>query len=529
MSNSERPDWASADDAARDLAFDGRQPVPGAEHRAQLDDWPAPIPFDEWVVPPFPIDVLPAPFECWASSLATATQTPPDLAGLMTLAAIAAAGANRYTVRLAPEWDEPLNIFTAVVLPPASRKSAVFSKVVGPLLAAEAELMEAAAAEIERAEVTLRIAKGRQKRAVKRAVEAPTGDDEASALEAEALEARRAVSGARVPCPPRLVVDDVTPERLTGIMAANSGRIALLSAEGAFFEILNGRYARNRSQGPNMERVLQAHSGDPINVERVGRPGERIERPALTMGLAIQPHVIQSLAGTAAFSERGFLARFLYALPQTGIGFRDCAAKSVPTEARDAYSNAIRWLFAQRVPKKPDELRLSGEAQAAFDRFAQRVEVSLRPEGDLSDIPYWAGKLAGAVGRLAAILAVADAASRREAPASIEPWAIEGAVRLGDYFIPHAKAAFGEMGIDRTLEGAQRVLGWIKRERLTIVTRHEIHQRHRSRFRKVKDLQPSIDVLVERSFIETRPVARTPGKEGRPPGPSYDVNPRIFR
>ena len=92
---------------------------------------------------------------------------------------------------------------------------------------------------------------------------------------------------------PRWLVDDATPEALAGLLATY-GRIALLSPEGDVFDQMAGRY--NQQAGPNLGVYLKGHAGDLLKVDRRGRPPEYVERPCLTIGLAVQPEVLRGLA-----------------------------------------------------------------------------------------------------------------------------------------------------------------------------------------------------------------------------------------
>ena len=101
-----------------------------------------------------------------------------------------------------------------------------------------------------------------------------------------------------VPPVPRLVADDVTPEAAASLLAEQRGRLAIISAEGGIFDIIAGRYNGNV---PNMDLWLKGHSGDMIRVDRKGRPPEYIPRPALTLGLMIQPEVLGAIAAQRSF------------------------------------------------------------------------------------------------------------------------------------------------------------------------------------------------------------------------------------
>ena len=79
-----------------------------------------------------------------------------------------------------------------------------------------------------------------------------------------------------MPNVPRLVADDVTPEAAGTLLAEQNGRLGILSAEGGILGIIAGRYNNNI---PNMDIWLKGHSGDPIRIDRKGRPPEYIPNP----------------------------------------------------------------------------------------------------------------------------------------------------------------------------------------------------------------------------------------------------------
>src|SRR5262245_8240777 len=119
-----------------------------------------------------------------------------------------------------------------------------------------------------------------------------------------------------VPEPPQFFCDDITPEELGRLLARQGGRVLQAGPEGTAFEIAKGRY----SEAPNFDVYLKGHAGDPLRVNRVGRGYDVVDRPALSLALAVQPDVIAGLASEATLRQRGFLARFLYSAPASLVG-----------------------------------------------------------------------------------------------------------------------------------------------------------------------------------------------------------------
>ncbi len=160
----------------------------------------------------------------------------------------------------------------------------------------------------------MEIAEGRSRRkilekALQRAQEdaARASPSERETLSEQAAGLARKLEETKVPVSPRLTSDDVTPERLAGLLHEHGGRMAVMSSEGEIFDLMAGWYSANST--PNFTVYLKGHSGDTIRVDRVGRPPEYVEGPALTLGLTVQPEVIRGLADKPGFRGRGLLGR----------------------------------------------------------------------------------------------------------------------------------------------------------------------------------------------------------------------------
>ena len=96
--------------------------------------WEPPIPFGvAGEVPGSPVEVLPAWVGEFVTAVATATQTPPDLAGMLALAVLATVAAGAVEVQPRPGWREPLCLFLAVGMDAGTRKSGVFAALSRPV------------------------------------------------------------------------------------------------------------------------------------------------------------------------------------------------------------------------------------------------------------------------------------------------------------------------------------------------------------------------------------------------------------
>jgi replicative DNA helicase len=488
--------------------------------------WEPPVPIGvAGELPAFPVEVLPGWLGEYVAAVATATQTPPDLAGMLALAVLATVAAGAVEVEPRPGWREPLCLFLAVGMDAGARKSGVFTAMTRPVANFERDQAAAALPGITETAVLRRIADLAAATAETAAGKAPAGQQEEARAEAIARAAE--ASALVVPPLPRWLVDDATPEALAGLLATY-GRIALLSPEGDVFDQMAGRY--NQAAGPNLGVYLKGHAGDLLKVDRRGRPPEYVERPCLTIGLAVQPEVLRGLASRPGFGGRGLLARFLYSLPESLVGRRQAGAPPVLPAVADRYALELQALAASlAVPAGDDGPALLALDQAAGELllgFERDLEPRLAADtGDLAHLAGWAAKLAGATCRLACLLHLADHLRDGWArPINGDTFA--GAARLADYLVDRARAVFDLMGADPRMDDARWLLDWINRTGQVQFTRRDAHHAApRGRFPKATDLDPALSLLKEHGYLRRVDANPSGPKGGRPPSPRFLVNP----
>jgi hypothetical protein len=484
------------------------------ECNAAAEPWPEIVSFDAVDLPEFPTHALPRALNRWVDAESHATQTPADLAGLLALAVCSATIARRVMVEARPGWREPTNLFVAALLEPGNRKSAVFADAMRPLRELEAELIEVARPTVAREQSDRRQSEARLRKSEKLAAEKGDADarHEAGNLAAELAEQPE-------PVLPRLIVDDATAEKLGMMLAEQGGRIASMSPEGGVFDLMAGLYSK--SGIPQFGVYLLGHCGDDLVTDRVSRKSVRVERPALTCAYAMQPAVIEGLAENAAFRGRGLLARFLYAAPQSWIGRREIAPEPVSDAVKEVYRQTVRTLANVDTDCT---LELDAEASAVLQEWEAEIESMLGDGGQMEIMRDWGAKLAGATLRLAAVLHCVEYG----AAGYIGVVTIRAAVELARYLVPHAEAVLNMMQAKEASgdDDARYVLRWIERHGRREFTKRDAQQHGKRRFPKADDIDPALAELTRRGYIRLRPLDGV--GPGRPPSPSYEVNPAAF-
>lgn len=480
--------------------------------------WETPIPFTQAILPAFPVDALPSTVRDYVLAVAESTQTPVGMSASAALAILALCEQGKFRIRGKADWTEPLNLFVVIVAEPSERKSAVINLMTRPLNTFEAEYNKQNAAELEASNMKRRILERRQRALEDKAAKGKVEDSELEQLAQQiALYKEKA--------PMRLYVDDITTEKLTSVLAEGGGKAAIVSAEGGIFDMLSGIYSKN----VNIDVMLKGHSGDCIRVDRIGRNSESIMNPALTVLLTVQPNVLSGMMQNGTFRGRGLTARFLYCMPTSIVGQRKYRTEPIPAEVSRNYSALIRNLLEDEQQAEPEEITLSPGADRLLEEFSGEVERKLKTE--YVDITDWAGKLVGAVLRIAGVLCRAsvirsDGFLEDPAPLVVDEATMQGAISIGRYFTEHSRAAFSLMGADALVKQSQYLLDAISKNGLVEFTRRDIMRLCRS-FKTADEVQPVLNHLAEYGYIAMKG-SNAPTGKGRPAGQVYLVNPCLY-
>jgi hypothetical protein len=465
--------------------------------------------------------LLPGVFGEFAQSLTDNLQTPPAMAVMYSLAVLSTALQRKFVV--APYDDggytEPVHVWVLIIAESGERKSQVIERLTRPLTFWERRRLDRERVALAENESIRRIC---LKRAEKLENDAAKEDDPdgRTALAKEAAELKASMPEERFP--PQLWTGDVTPEELQDRLAKCGGKMAVLSDEPALFSVLAGVYSGGEAV---LDVFLQAYSGRDVRVNRRSRSAI-IERPALTLGLAVQPGILSDFPPTAKrkFRASGLFARFFPIYPVSRVGRRNVRQRVViPDELQRTYDRAVMALLDIESPDGQEfRLILDEEAREVWLAFAEDIERGQGDGGNLEGIKDSTAKLPGGALRVAGLLHIAEH-GEAGTDLRVKKATMLRAVTLAWEVVEHAQAVFSLVGTDKSIDDAKTVWAWIDSNRLTGFLRSECHRKFHCKFGKVEELVAALEILKGRGLIRG-PIA-IKGTNGGRPGHAYEVNP----
>lgn len=460
-------------------------------------------------LPAFPVDALPDNAAAFCTAIAEAYQAPIDMVVCFMLGVASAAMVGRVSVqpkRREPGYTEPIQLYLLCEGASGERKTPVLNVMKAP----HEEVLD-----------RWRRAIRQENKAIDREIAAFNKDISRTRNHAEMValqEKRDKLEEGKKP-EPEYIQSDVTTESIVLSMDEHEGRAIVLHDEADFLNVLTGKSYTKEGQAVNLSAILNGYNNSSVHGKRINRGEWHIKRASLSICLGVQPGLLRSFMANASGQDRGLHGRFLYFLPKSRIGTRKSEAMPVPAELGEWWKNTIERLSRLNI----DALPFDAYAELAYHAWYDSIEPRL--DADLGGaLQAWAGKLCGNMVRLAGVLALLDgqeAVLRRH-------WDAAQAM-AENYFIPHARAAFG--GDDYMLTDDARAL-LPKIRKMTDFKQSEFWQKY-GRYilgSECKEAyEAALGVLCQRGYIRmAAQSAEGSTGGGRKPSPVWEVNPALL-
>lgn len=498
---------ASALETAID-AVDSDGPPPSPE-AIEVDSWGPLRIGDLPEVEPFPIDVLPPALAELVQEGARSIGCPPDFLAVPSLAVAGGVIGRSVSLLLKSGYFASSTVWVAQIGIPSDGKSPAQATMGDPLKWIDRLLQEE--------------------------------HEQAKSLWAEECESTKKSKGAgRTPAPPRprrIDVDDTTIECLINRLSDNPRGLVMVHDELTI--LLTGMNQYKAGKGNDKPTACKIWSGQTIKRDRVLNEFHepiRCLHPSLSIAGAMTPDMLGEMIDAKGRGD-GFMDRFLFAYPDA-LPSPEWSDDGIPDDVAEGWSRIVGRLWERPLAvcagrDVPHVAYMTPGGKSAWTVFYAEHTNEMNDPGFPPSLRGPWGKLREYAGRFALILTLLDHAADPTADPvavpDVDTRHIRNAWRLVTYFKSHARRVyaavrFGVAGHEAL--AIKAIVKWLRDG-----STEEFTERDVKRARPWIDsetLTRAISHLIKMNAIRPRESTRETAKPGRPPSPTYDVNPTLL-
>ena len=452
------------------------EPIPPPSGAAPAND----VKTSQRVTPPsylpaFPVNALPDAVKAFVVALADSLEVAPDMTATFALGALSASLIGKLQVQPKQDWREPPILYVCIVADAGQRKSPALKQVFAPIYQIEIQEREEWKRECDRIDA--------------HNAELEKGDPKEE----------------KPPCP-RFVMGDVTPEKLSEVLAeAENTRLACVSDEASVLEMASGTY----SARPNLDVYLKGWDQSTLIVDRKMSGSLFVKAPSLAMVQCAQRIVFDNLARHPELRGKGLLPRFLFSVPPSSRGRRTHDRPPVDPIVRDAWNDLVKTLYKWK-PGTADKPRIIHFDRLAFEemyRFQCWLEKLIAPGSRFDGVGDMADKINGAMVRISLILWAAESSQeeRDDKRAEISGSTVRKAIEIAKYFLRHNEHALVNLlSVKPGSDKAELLWAWIQRHgKAEFIIDRDFRQKGPRALRHSKeDTTAAANLLVDRGLLE---------------------------
>ena len=484
----------------------------------ELTQWAPPIPLrsNGTNLLPFPVNALPPILREMASAVAETTSTDVAMAGTAILSAMSYCFSGVYRMSAKRDHTEPLVLDALTVAEPSFKKSPVISMVKRPYIQFAHDWNENNKQDIFKSQAEYKLLQGKLEALEKKKDITP---DEIAKLQTD-------LSNFPQNDFRRIVVDDITPESLVHQLEEN-GTLLMISDEAGMLGNFSGRYSNNV---PNLDLLLKSWNGETYISDRATRGSIVLKKPYMSICLACQPYVFDSMINNSAFRGSGLIARFVYCFPVSNIGSRRYDTSPVPENVAESYKSLVYKLLSKKFKYHDEkELYLHFDSKA-YGEFVQYYNDYIEPQlvTDMAFCKDWGGKFHGLILRLCGIIHCVKCALNDANPIEnrVGSDTFCNAIGIAGYFREQAIYAYSLGDIDIGTVKAERVLNKIRSKHITDIRQNDLYKICRcTLFKNAADFGETMDMLEEYNYLHRETIQGANGNNKS--GIMVFINPNI--
>lgn len=487
--------------------------------RAQVDEWPDPLPLGQALPPvePFDLQLLPDAFRPYVQDVAERMQVAPDFVAIPLTVAYSAATGRR--VRVQPKavdstWLVVPHLWGGVVAPPGWQKTPTIMAATRALQEIERDAAydyEAAQAEYAEEQRHHEVRLNAWKQLATRAYK--TGEATIPACPRDEPQE---------PARKRYITNDATAEALHQILSENAGGVLNLRDE------LSGWLAQLDKPGREGDRAfwLEAWNGTgPYTMDRIGRGSIRTPACCVSVLGGIQPARLRSYLSQAlmdAPGNDGLMQRFqLLAWPDLNGNWK--YLDRLPNQ--DA-QDRVTEIFKRAVSLNPAEPRIykfDQDAQALFQEWIGELEALIRSNALHPALVSHLAKCRSLMPSLAVLFELADDAESTR----ISLGHAKQAADWCEYLRTHAERMYSCIS-SLQMHLAQDLAGKLKAGKLgsDSFTLRDLYLKQWTGLDTPESARSAVEVLIDANWVRCQ--STSTGPKGGRPSESYAINPKVL-
>ena len=311
-----------------------------------------------------------------------------------------------------------------------------------------------------------------------------------------------------MPVVPRLFYEDTTQEALIEALSKGWPSAALSSDEAAI--VLGGHGFREEKAMQFFGCLNRLWDGNGYSRNRATTSSFDLHGKRLSCYLMMQETVLKQLLNVNDGQSRGtgFLARMLFAAPNTTMGTRFYEPPMLQDRSMDAFSARIHQLLDMKLPVKdgtmelePSTLTLSPDAYALWIEYYDEVEARIGKLGEYEMVKDFASKSAENAARLAGNFQV----FMQGTTGIVALDTMHQAIEVARWHLNETRRIFMVLEQPDDVQLAQILLDWIEAKSLTTINLKEVLQYGPYKLRNTTARDAALRKLVEHNYlIETK-------------------------
>lgn len=434
----------------------------------------------------FPVDVLPTSLQDFVLAASDALGCDPAFVAIPSLVAVGAAIGTSQYVAIKDSWFEPAVFWAAIVADPSSLKSPALDAAIEPLRSIQKEL----SLDFDQSMSRWRFA-------------AAEFHDTRYSRNKSAGNGQAAMPPDK-PIPGKLLVNDITIERLAQVMWQNPHGVCLCRDELSGWFSSFSRYGESKGPGADLSQWLEIWRAKSIIVDRKGGdpPSFYIERAACSVVGTIQPRVLAKILGEANF-DNGLASRLLLSMPPRKA--KVWTEKVIPPDCYNTYNNIIKYLYLasntirDQYTTKQKQVNFSKSGKAAWIDFY--TEWAENQTGAIGDRAHALAKLEAYCARFCLLIACYEKAGNEFRDDDITEGHVHRAAELVKWFAGEMDRVYSMVRKPAEKSVRDQLVEFIRANGGQITARR-LMRANKSRYPKKEDAMRPMNSLVDQGIAE---------------------------